>query len=535
MGLRQRCQKVYQATKKLGIKSVRALARATNFSKSSVHRLRQRIKRRHQEPESAFWETPEGFEWLRLLVVATIYIFGIKQGVGSEVLSEFFHLLRLNRQVGVSPTALRQLEAKVRSEILTYQELQYQQIKQSPPHREIIGGADETFFPGVSGIVLVLMDLVSGYVLLEQKTSDRKYQTWFDQVQIALTQIGMGGSIKSLVSDRAQALIQLAVQGLGIQSLPDLFHGMRCLSRSIGARLGGQLARTKRQLQLSTREITARHLKEKPISVQLSQRLSRLQEEYQFLELGVESYRSVLHQISTIVHPFAVDGSGFQTGVDVANALSASLPILAALGQTYQLAKIEKALEQFSCQILGIAAGINLWWQGVEQSLLWEELDELTQNWLVGYLLPEVYWFAQFSKTKNQDLRQVYQEAYEKAHQQFLAHQPTFPLNKVEVEQWREWATSMVAKFQRTTSAIEGRNGYLSRLHHSGRGLSEKDLQVLTIIHNFDLKRADGSTAASRFFGRHFPELFQELMSRIGDLPEPRKPRKLRNLTLSIA
>ena len=93
----------------------------------------------------------------------------------------------------------------------------------------------------------------------------------------------------------------------------------------------------------------------------------------------------------------------------------------------------------------------------------------------------------------------------------------------------------MVAKFQRTTSAIEGRNGYLSRLHHNGRGLSEKDLQVLTVIHNFDLKRADGSTAASRFFGQDFPPLFPWIMSRIGDLPEPRKPRKPRKLTLSIA
>lgn len=54
----------------------------------------------------------------------------------------------------------------------------------------------------------------------------------------------------------------------------------------------------------------------------------------------------------------------------------------------------------------------------------------------------------------------------------------------------------------RTSSAIEGRNGYLSRLHHSGRGLSEKDLQVLTVIHHFDLHRADGSNAAQRFFGR---------------------------------
>lgn len=537
MRLRQRCQLVYQATQKLGIKSVRALARATQLSKSTVHRISQRIEHRQQHPESYFWETPEGYEWLKLLVFATVYIFGIKQGIGSEVLSEFFHLLRLNRQIGVSPTALRRLEAQMRSEILTYQKQQHQLFKQSPPPGEIIAGADETFFPGMAGIVLVLMDLVSGYILLEKKTSDRKYQTWFDQVQTALTQIGMGGSIKSLVSDRALALVQLAVQGLGVQSRPDLFHGMRCLSRSIGARLGGQLARTKRQLQQVTREITARHLKEKPISVSLSQRRSRLLEQYQFLELGVESYRSVLHQISTMVHPFAVDGSGFQTGVDVAKALRALLPLVAALGQTYQLAKIEKALEQFNCQILGIAAGINLWWQAVEQSLLTEELNELTPNWLVGYLLPEVYWFAQLKKTKNRDLKQVYQKAYEKAHQELLAHQLTLTLNPVEIEQWRDWGTLMVAKFQRTTSAIEGRNGYLSRLHHSGRGLSEKDLQVLTIIHNFDLRRADGSTAASRFFGRDFPELFPWLMSRIDDLPSPRKSRKSRKfgeLTISI-
>ncbi len=190
MGLRQRCQQVYQTTKKLGIKSVRALARVTHLSKSSVHRLKQRIKRRQQEPESDFWETPEGYQWLRLLVGTTIYLFGIKQGIGSEILSEFFHLLRLSRQIGVSPTALRRLEAIMRSDILTYQQEQHQQLQLTPVELEIIAGADETFFPGLSGIVLVFMDLVSGYILLEKKTSDRKYQTWFEQLQTALSQIG---------------------------------------------------------------------------------------------------------------------------------------------------------------------------------------------------------------------------------------------------------------------------------------------------------------------------------------------------------
>ncbi|MDJ0691770.1 MAG: DUF6399 domain-containing protein [Xenococcaceae cyanobacterium MO_188.B32] len=370
---------------------------------------------------------------------------------------------------------------------------------------------------------------VSGYILLESKTSDRKYQTWFGQVQTALSQIGATVSIKSLVSDRAKALVQLAVQGIGCPSLPDLFHGMRCLSRTIGARLGGQLARTKRQLQKTNREITARHLKKKPISLPLSQHQAWLLEQYHFLETGVKTYHSLLHKISTLVHPFAVDGSGFQTGVDVAAALRKLLPMLAALGQTYQVSKIEKALEQFSAQILGIASGINSWWLLVEQSLVTEEIDELTSSWLVGCLLPEVYWLTQFDKTKNRDLKAVYQKAYEKAHQKLLAHQLTLTLNQVEVQQWRDWATQMVAKFQRTTSAIEGRNGYLSRLHHSGRGLSERDLQVLTVIHNFDLRRTDGSTAAQRFFGRTFPALFPWLMEQMGDLPSPRKPRKSLN------
>ncbi|MGK7914586.1 MAG: DUF6399 domain-containing protein [Prochloraceae cyanobacterium] len=529
MGLRQRCQKVYQATRELGIKSVRALARATNISKSSVHRISQRIEHRHQHPESYFWETAEGYQWLRLLVFATIYILGIKQGIGSEVLSEFFHLLRLNKQIGVSPTALRRLEAQMRSLILTYEQEQHQQIELTSTQVEIIAGADETFFPG---IVLVLMDLVSGYILLEEKTSDRQYQTWFNKVQAAICQMGQGLSIKSLVSDRAKALIQLAVKGLGCLSLPDLFHAMRCLSRAIGSRLGGKLARTKRQLQQAQRQRIELYLKGKPIPMKLSQRLCRLQDQYNFIYTGVESYHHILHQISLIVHPFAVDGSGFQTTVDVAKALREQLPILAALGQTYQLSKIKKALEQFSHQILGIAAGINFWWQSIEQSLLLEEVDLVTENWLLGSLLPEVYWLSQLSKTKNPALREVYQKAYQQAHRQLLAHEFTLTLKKLEVEQWRNWATTMVSKFQRTSSAVEGRNGYLSRLHHSGRGLSEKDLRVLSVIHNFDLRRADGSTAAQRLFGRTFPELFPCLVEQMGNLPHPRRSRNYPNLTV---
>jgi len=78
-----------------------------------------------------------------------------------------------------------------------------------------------------------------------------------------------------------------------------------------------------------------------------------------------------------------------------------------------------------------------------------------------------------------------------------------------------------------TSSAVEGRNGYLSRLHHSHQGFTEQTLKVLTVIHNFDLKRDDDTTAAQRLFGKPFPNLFDWVVLNMGELPRPRRTQKL--------
>jgi len=54
----------------------------------------------------------------------------------------------------------------------------------------------------------------------------------------------------------------------------------------------------------------------------------------------------------------------------------------------------------------------------------------------------------------------------------------------------------MCANYQRTSSAVEGRNGYFAQRHHASRGFSAQALTVLTVLHNFDLKRPDGTTAS---------------------------------------
>jgi len=54
-------------------------------------------------------------------------------------------------------------------------------------------------------MVLVLLDLPSGYIFVESQATD--YQTWQERVQQAL------GSIVCVISsDRAQALVKLALR-----------------------------------------------------------------------------------------------------------------------------------------------------------------------------------------------------------------------------------------------------------------------------------------------------------------------------------
>ncbi len=110
LNILERCQKVLQCLSEKTQQSIRAIASATGIPKSSVHRHLQAIARRQQYPESYFWETEEGAQWLRLLVFGVIYCFGIKGGIGAESLSAFFHLLHLEARIGCSASALRALE-----------------------------------------------------------------------------------------------------------------------------------------------------------------------------------------------------------------------------------------------------------------------------------------------------------------------------------------------------------------------------------------------------------------------------------------
>src|SRR6516225_693073 len=200
---------IFNSLRAYGKQSIRSLAERTGLSKSSVHRHLQAMDRRERSPESPLWETEAGRAWLIRLMVATLLVFGLKRGVGAETLSEFFGRLRLDAPVGCSPSALRTVMHLLERLLLDTAAAWEQEGIAPGEIRPVIGAVEETF---LQRMMLVFMDLATGYVLLEEVAADRSYTTWFDCANECLTTFGT--EMLYRVSDRAKALIKLAHTGL---------------------------------------------------------------------------------------------------------------------------------------------------------------------------------------------------------------------------------------------------------------------------------------------------------------------------------
>ena len=187
MGLWAKSVIIFNALRKHGKQSIRSLADRTGLSKSSVHRLQQAMARRDRSPESSLWETEAGRTWLIRLMVATLFVFGLKRGVGAETLSEFFGRLRLDSHVGCSPSALRTVMHMLERFLLATAAAWEQDGIAHGERRPVIGAVDETF---LQRMLLVFMDVATGYVLLEEVTADRSFDTWYDRANNRLTTVG---------------------------------------------------------------------------------------------------------------------------------------------------------------------------------------------------------------------------------------------------------------------------------------------------------------------------------------------------------
>ena len=524
MGLWAKSTVIFNAIREYGKQSIRRLADRTGLSKSSVHRHLQAMDRRDRSPESSLWETPAGRAWLIRLVVATLFVFGFKRGVGAETLSEFFSRLRLEGHVGCSPSALRSvlhtLERLLLDTAVAWE-------KEGIAHGEIrpvIGAVDETF---LQRMMLVFMDLATGYLLMEEVAADRSYATWFDRANARLTTFGT--EMLYLVSDRAKALIKLADAGLGCPSIPDLFHLGHDLAKGYSLAIFGHLRQAKRDLEQAKQCLEKLPKSAQADPAQVAQAQARVAacatSVNRWQEVG-SAWRQGLSNLSRILHPWRLAGSIRQTSKEVEEQLRAELEAIETLLETNGLPMKQDTLAKVRKQLAGISALVDFWWQTVHQDVAQMAMTPKWTQWADELLLPLMYWQEQLRRTRHPVQKAQIALVLQAVEEVFERHPCTRQLKPELLAGWKAWAAEHARAFHRASSAVEGRNGYLSQMQHNHRGLPLRRYQVWTVLHNFDCRAADGTTPAARFFRRSFPDLFESVLSQIGELPMPRQRRQ---------
>jgi hypothetical protein len=269
----------------------------------------------------------------------------------------------------------------------------------------------------------------------------------------------------------------------------------------------------------------------------IKQLLAIAEEERKRLEEGKEKYRSLLHDISRMLHPFTLTGIR-KNAPEVVEKLNDQVPAFSALGEEYGISDKQGRLEKFSRQIANLSSCIDAWWLWVEESVktLDPSLGPGTEKygWVMDSLLPKVYWEQQAIRADTVELRDAYRAAAQNTLADWQAHPLTTLLAETEIRCFHSWAEWMCRQFQRSSSAVEDRNGCLSQRYHSCRGLSARRLRALTVIHNFDTWQADGIIPAERLFATQFPDLFEWLLREVGPLPVPRSARQKKDNALTL-
>jgi hypothetical protein len=335
--------------------------------------------------------------------------------------------------------------------------------------------------------------------------------------------------IIGLVSDRAKALIKLGLPDyLDACSMPDLFHFIQDFGKLCGMQIG-------KCYQKMVAQNDEEGLKNKSIAEK-----ETIEKEIRRVKEIRDSYSKETRTVNKTIHPFDEDNN-WVSGEAVKKQLIQSLSKVSKLGESLKIKIDLSRITKIYNQIPDLVSGITNWIEFAQAKIqTWVQQGIMTEvecQWFTLHLLPFLYWHAQLKRTKNgrpnEDLKNYYEQRMNQAKENTLNQATTLEISVEKQNILFEKAYQLANSFQRSSSQVEGRNGYLAFINHGQKGIPKKKLKALTVIHNFDTKRTDGTTPAQRLHGKEFPDLFEFLCANVTGFKEPRK-RTSKSLKNSI-
>lgn len=492
---------------------------------------------------AAFVETPEGVEWLQRQVAAAHFVVTLLAGGGSRLVCEFLRLSGLDAFVGASYGSQRRLGVALEEAALAYAGEQRARLAAGMAQRQIAVCEDETYHPE---ICLVALEPVSGFILAERYAEDRTAATWTAALDAALKDLPV--EVVQGTSDEAKGLLRHVREELGAHHSPDLFHVQHEAGRATGATLARQVAHAEVAVAQAQAQVAAERAAqadyagqsprprgrppafERRVEAALAVQVEAERELALAQERRMQARESV-REISAAYHPYDLESGQAQPPERVAERLDACWARLAAIAAAAALpAWALRRLEKAQRVAVHMLATLAFFFAAVQAKVEALDLEPAVETALYRGLIPAIYLNRVAARSGDAERRRRLRETSAGLLAPLRASEhPLQALPAAERRRIEQVAGECADLFQRSSSAVEGRNGQLALHHHGSHRLSDRKLAALTAVHNYFIRRSDGTTAAERFFGRPPDPLFESILKHLRMPPRPARKRPRRS------
>ena len=472
-----------------------------------------------------FFESPEGVAFLHRLVLGAHFVMTLLGPCGVRLVCIFLEITGLDQFVASSYGAQRNVTVAMEQATIEFGKAEEKRLATDMKPKQITVAEDETFHPQTC---LVAIEPVSNYILLEKYTADRKADTWTEAMTEALGDKPI--TVIQSTSDEGLGICSHVKNGLGAHHSPDLFH----VQHEIVKATSGPLASKKRQAEKALAEAT-KALKQQQKAPERQQqecwdvtkRLQVAQETENEAKLALETRHAQQQRVqnanralSAAYHPYDLETGLPRNAESVSDLLEEQFAEIETVAREANLA--ERSIERISKAkrvVVHMVATIAFFWLTVRAKVEALELTPTVETAVYDNLIPAIYLRLVADKTTDVVQRNKLRQKSDELLAPLLANDgPLQTLAHAEKQVLEDVVRECASLFQRSSSCVEGRNGQLSLRHHSLHRLSDRKLSALTIVHNFYLKRSNGTTAAERFFDAKPKDLFDWLLNQV-DLP----------------
>jgi len=447
---------------------------------------------------------------------------------GIRYVCQFFELSGLSPFIASSYGAQHGVSVQMEEAIIEFGGEEKKRLAESMEPKEITVCEDETFHPETC---LVGIEPVSNFIVLEGYADSRKSSEWTKAMGAAVA--GLPVTIVQSTSDEGRGILHHVKNDLGAHHSPDVFHVQHEIVKGTSAVLASGKKKAEAVLQQAVEQVECCIQEKKDFQNGapkpgrppcFDKRIEDAIENREAARDALEKAEShqlrmkeAVREIGKVYHPVDIETGRLKEPEEVAESLTKCFTEIETVASEANLGERSvKRTVKARKVVVDMVATILFFCMTIRAKVEALSLSPKVEMAVMEILIPGLYLQRISRQAKSgDDRRRLNQKSCEMLALLQGENSLFNGLGLEELKVIQKVGEECACLFQRSSSCVEGRNGQLSLRHHGLHRLSNRKLAALTAVHNYFIKRRDGTTPAERFFGTRPRELFEFLLAKM--------------------